>query len=103
MSTEVSVDTKLDGTDVGIFAGLIIVMMVGLSAAGYNTNNVKNMLGILTLAVLGLLLWGMLTGHEKVAKFILNHQMIALGASVLVAATSAYSFFTIGAVRSVHV
>lgn len=100
--SEVKVDTDLTAMDWGIFAGLFALIVGSLYFAGFNINNVKTLVGIMTLTVLALLLWGMLTMHEKVADFIVKHQMLALVASVLVTGASAYAFFSIAAVKSMH-
>ncbi len=98
MSNTVDVDKKLDTIDYALFIGTGVVLAGGL----YMTESITTTLAVLTLVVLALLLWGMLTGHDKVAQFILDHQMVALAASVLIAASSVLTVGTIYAVKSTH-
>ncbi len=102
MSNTVAVDKKLDTVDWSLFLGTGVALAGGLYINGLDMNGITTTLAVLTLVVLALLLWGMLTGHDKVAQFIIDHQMVALAASVLIAASSLLTVLTVTAIRSTH-
>jgi len=100
--SDVKVDTNLSIAEYGILAGLFALIVGVLYFAGFNVKNVALLVAVMCLTVLALLLYGLLTASEKVADFIVNHQLMSLIAACLVSGTMVVSLFGIGSVKFMH-
>jgi hypothetical protein len=102
MSTKVDVDTSLSTTDYLIAGGLLAGIMFIMSSYGFTVSNLTSIVSALSLTVLALLLWQLLTKPSNVSKFVDNNQLFAIIGTGVVSLTLAMSLFSVWSVKSMH-
>lgn len=100
MSKEVKVDTKLSAKEYGYLAlGVAAVGGLTYGLGGTKIDSAFKALSIVSLTLLALLLWLLLTGPGHLASLIENNQMIALIMACVIAATGFLNQMTIWGIQ----